>query len=155
MARTIRFEAIYPFPPEQVWTALTDAESLADWLMPNDFKPELGHRFQFKTQPAPGFDGTVNCEVLEIDRPRRVAFSWAGGGIDTIVSFDLEPHGDSTRLVMQQSGFAGMRGLMVSKILSGGWKRMIEERLRTAAGKVEGGVYRRDAGASVEPCRQH
>ena len=24
MARTLRFEALYPYPPEQVWTALTD-----------------------------------------------------------------------------------------------------------------------------------
>lgn len=30
----------------------------------NDFEPRIGHRFQFRTEPAPGFDGVVNCEVL-------------------------------------------------------------------------------------------
>jgi len=143
MAKTIRFEALYPHTPDQVWTALTDPQALADWLMPNDFVAEVGRSFQFKTQPAPGFDGTVNCEVLELDRPRRVAWRWKGGGIDTVVSFELEAHGGSTRLVMEHSGFAGMRGMMVSKILSGGWKRMIEERLPAAAGKVTGGRYLR------------
>ena len=147
MAKTIRFEALYPHTPDQVWTALTDPQALADWLMPNDFVAEVGRSFQFKTQPAPGFDGTVNCEVLELDRPRRIAWRWKGGGIDTVVRFELEAHGGSTRLVMQQSGFAGMRGMMVSKILSGGWKRMIEERLPAAAGRVTDGRYLRETSA--------
>jgi uncharacterized protein YndB with AHSA1/START domain len=141
MSKTIRFEAIYPFAPEQVWTALTDPEALADWLMPNDFKAEVGHRFQFRTRPAPGFDGTVHCEVLEVDRPHRLAYQWRGGDIDTVVSFDLMAEGSSTRLVMQQSGFAGVRGAMVAKILSGGWKGMIERGVLRAASKVRDGRY--------------
>jgi uncharacterized protein YndB with AHSA1/START domain len=152
MARKIRFEAIYPYPPEQVWAVLTDPVALGEWLMPNDFLPAIGHRFQFRTKPAPGFDGIVDCEVLEMAPPHRLAFSWAGGGIDTIVSFDLAPHGDSTRLVMEQTGFKGMRGLMVSTILKGGWRRMVEQRLPAAASRVKNGAYRPDPERSLSQC---
>jgi uncharacterized protein YndB with AHSA1/START domain len=29
----------YPHPIARVWFALTDADALARWLMPNDFRP--------------------------------------------------------------------------------------------------------------------
>jgi uncharacterized protein YndB with AHSA1/START domain len=135
MPKSLRFEAVYPFAPEQVWVALTDPAAIADWLMPNDFKPQVGHRFNFHTKPAPGFDGTVHCEVLEVQPPRRLAYSWRGGGIDTVVSYDLVDDAGNTRLVMQQTGFTGLRGEMVSRILGGGWKKMIAERLPAVAAR--------------------
>ena len=130
MARTLRFEALYPYAPEQVWTALTDPAAIADWLMPNDFEPALGHRFTFRTKPAPGFDGIVQCEVIELEAPARLAYSWKGGGIDTIVRYTLAAEGASTRLVMEQAGFTGLKGFMVSRLLGGGWKRIIGESAR-------------------------
>ena len=142
MARKLRFEALYPYAREQVWTALTDSRAIADWLMPNDFRPEVGHRFNFRTKPAPGFDGIVDCEVLKVEEPVELAYSWKGGGIDTIVSYRLAREGNSTRLVMEQDGFRGLKGFMVSKILGGGWKKIIGEHLRAAAGRVEEGRYR-------------
>jgi uncharacterized protein YndB with AHSA1/START domain len=75
MKKKIRVETVYPHPPERVWKALTDSDAIADWLMPNDFKPELGHRFQFKTRPRPGFNGIVDCQVIEVDEPHRL---WEG-----------------------------------------------------------------------------
>jgi uncharacterized protein YndB with AHSA1/START domain len=152
MARTLRFEALYPYPPEQVWVALVDPEAIGEWLMPNDFEARVGHRFTFHTKPAPGFDGIVQCEVLELDPPERLAYSWKGGGIDTIVRYVLAREGENTRLVMEQSGFTGLRGFMVSKILGGGWKRMIDERLPAAAGRVEAGRYRSDPDAPLLHC---
>lgn len=145
MPRKIRFEAVYPFPPAQVWVALTDPDALADWLMPNDFVPRVGHKFTFRTKPAPGFDGIVHCEVLELDEPQRMALSWKGGGIDTIVTFDLASAGTGTRVTMEQTGFKGMRGLMVSNILKPGWKKMIETLLPAAAARVTSGKYRTGA----------
>jgi uncharacterized protein YndB with AHSA1/START domain len=76
----LKFEVFYEQPPERVWAALTDATALAAWLMPNDFVPKLGHRFQLRTKPATGFDRIVNCEVLEIRPPQRLVYSWVGGG---------------------------------------------------------------------------
>jgi uncharacterized protein YndB with AHSA1/START domain len=56
----LRLEATYPHPPERVWQAITDPRALEAWLMPNDFRPVVGHTFTFRTDPAPGFDGIVH-----------------------------------------------------------------------------------------------
>ncbi|MES1256959.1 MAG: SRPBCC domain-containing protein [Acidobacteriota bacterium] len=142
MKRDLRLSETYPHPPDDVWSALTDSAALADWLMPNDFEPQLGHRFQFRTRPAPGFDGTVNCEVIELDRPRRLAFTWKGGGLDTVVRFTLEPVAEGTRLLLEHTGFRGARAVMVSFILAKGWKKSIlPERLPAALRRFSGGRY--------------
>jgi uncharacterized protein YndB with AHSA1/START domain len=126
---SIRVETIYAAPIGAVWRALTDPEELASWLMPNDFQPVVGHQFTFRTHPAPGFDGIVHCEVLEVELERRLSYSWVGGGVKTQVSFTLEPHGAGTKLTLLHSGFAGARGVLVQKILSTGWRSMVLRRL--------------------------
>ena len=107
MTESIRRELYFPQAPEDVWRALTDSAALAEWLMPNDFEPRVGHRFTFRTQPNPqfGFDGIIRCEVLECAPPARLAYSWAGGPLDTRVSYRLEPEGDGTRVFFEQAGF--------------------------------------------------
>lgn len=127
MTRNLRFEVVYPHSVDSVWHAITDSEALAEWLMPNDFRAELRHRFTFQTHPAPGFDGVIQCKVVECDPPRRLAYTWAASnGIDTLVRFSLEPFGaSSTRLVLEHNGFAGLQGLLLSFILSAGWKKKI------------------------------
>jgi uncharacterized protein YndB with AHSA1/START domain len=125
MSRDLHFEMTYPYTPEQVWAALTNSEALGQWLMPNNFEPVIGHRFQFQTKPAPGFDGTVRCEVLEVLRPARLVYSWTGGGIDTKLIWTLERLPEGTRLTLDHTGFKGLRGLLVSKILGKGWRSKI------------------------------
>ena len=109
MTKTVRREVVIPQPREQVWRALTDSATLAEWMYPNDFEPRVGHRFTFRVPPKPkaGFDGlVVRCEVLECEAPSRLVFSWSAGGlVDTRVSFRLEPEGDGTRVLFEHSGF--------------------------------------------------
>ncbi|MEP7271790.1 MAG: SRPBCC domain-containing protein [Acidobacteriota bacterium] len=125
MRRDIHVEAFYPHPIELVWEALTDSDALAEWLMPNDFVPKLGHKFQFRTKPAPGFDGIVDCKVIEIVKGKRLSFTWKGGPLDTLVTFNLEPLSNGTRLKLEQKGFEGIRAVLVSFILGKGWKKKI------------------------------
>lgn len=152
MAKNLRFEALYPYPPEQVWAALTDSEAIEDWLMPNDFAPVVGHHFTFRTEPRPGFDGIVQCEVLELEPPRRLAYSWKGGGIETVVSYELAAEGGNTRMVMEHRGFAGVRGLLISKVLGSGWKRIVAERIPAVAGRIAEGRYTPDPAAPLPEC---
>ena len=109
MTKTIQKEMLFPQPREQVWRALSDSATLAEWMFPNDFAPILGHHFTFQVPPNPkaGFDGmVVHCEVLECEPPSRLAFSWSAGGLEgTRVSFRLEPDGDGTRVHFEHSGF--------------------------------------------------
>ena len=125
-------------PPERVWQALTDPALLARWLMPNDFKPVIGHAFTFRTEPVPqhGFDGVVHCEVLALEPPRLMRFSWRSDVIDTVVSWSLVPEGAGTRLLITQDGFdeTDPRQRMVMGILGGGWRGHLIRQLGTLLG---------------------
>ena len=105
----ITFEFDLGHPPEKVWRALTNPVLLEEWLLPvTGFKPEPGTKFTFQTQPFPGWDGKVDCRVLESEPQRRLSYAWCVGGelgLDTVVTFTLEPTEEGTRLHLVQSGF--------------------------------------------------
>jgi len=117
------------FPAEMVWQALTDPAQLGAWLMPNDFRAEIGHRFMFQTKPAPGFDGIVQCEVLELSPPKRLVISWKGGPLDTRVSFDLMQTGTGTRITLRHTGFGGLSNAIPRIALGFGWKDLLGRKL--------------------------
>lgn len=109
--RTVTLEREFAHPPEKVWRALTQPELIAEWLMKNDFKPVVGQRFNFRADPMPGWNGVTDCEVLAVDPPRKLAYTWnasgeeAANGIKTVVTFTLTPTRSGTLLRMEQSGF--------------------------------------------------
>ena len=129
MAREVNLSATYPQPPRDVWHALTNRELLSQWLMPNDFEPRVGHHFTFRTDPAPGFDGIVHCEVLELVHEQRLTISWRGGGNDTVVTFTIEPVAAGTRLRLSHRGFAGFKGRLIGAMLGNGWRNMLDRKL--------------------------
>ena len=121
MRRDLHFEVVYPHPVEKVWATITDAGALAQWLMPNNFEPRIGHEFQFRTKPALGFDGMIHCVVIEVNRPHKLVYSWKGGGVDTVLTWSLQSVPSGTRLRLDHTGFRGLRGMFVSTILGKGW----------------------------------
>ena len=148
MSNTIRREIVIPQPPEEVWRAITDSATLAEWMYPNDFEPRLGHRFTFQVPPNPkvNFDGlTVRCEVLQCDPPARLAFSWSAAGlVDTQVSFRLEPdnsEGDGTRLFFEHAGFDLSQpwGEQAFKGAEFGWAKMLKQLAAVAANRATDG----------------
>ena len=103
---SISFEFELEHPPKKVWRALTDPALLAEWLLPAiDLKLEPGTAFRFKTQPYPGWDGTVNCRFVEIEPHRKLTYTWSVPFLDTVVTFTLTPTASGTRLSLVQSGF--------------------------------------------------
>lgn len=78
MERNIRIQRLLPHPVARVWRALTDASVLSSWLMPNDFVPLVGHQFTFSMKAQRGWDGLTHCEVIELDPPALVAYSYRG-----------------------------------------------------------------------------
>jgi uncharacterized protein YndB with AHSA1/START domain len=128
----IRTDAFLPHPPVKVWRVLTDPDLLAAWLMPNDFQPRVGHRFTFRTDPAPGFDGIIRCEVLDLRAPELLRMSWAGGhGVDTTVTWRLVAEGRGTRLFLTHEGFddTDPHQRAVWRLLDGGWRSHLARRL--------------------------
>jgi uncharacterized protein YndB with AHSA1/START domain len=125
----IRIVRHYPHPQSKVWRALTDPELVALWAMrPEGFEPVVGTRFKLVAKPQPGWRGFVECEVLEARAPSLLRYSWLGDdkGDVTEVTYTLEPESDGTRLTFSHSGFKGIGGFMLAKLMMGpGWRKMI------------------------------
>jgi uncharacterized protein YndB with AHSA1/START domain len=104
---SISFEFDLHHPPTKVWRALTDPVLLNEWLLPVvEGKLEAGAAFTLKTQPQPGWDGSVSCRMLEIEAQRKLSYTWVVGDfLDTVVTFTLTPTASGTRLSLVQSGF--------------------------------------------------
>ncbi len=103
---SLAFEIDLNHAPEKVWRALTDPSLLAEWLLPAvGFQLNPGAAFTFQAPPLPGWDGIVNCRVVEIEPQRKLTYAWVVGDIDTIVTFTLTPTTSGTRLLLVQSGF--------------------------------------------------
>jgi uncharacterized protein YndB with AHSA1/START domain len=143
VTKTIQREMVIPRPREQVWRAIADSATLAEWMFPNDFEPRVGHRFTFRVpgDPTKNFDRlTVRCEVLECDPPSSLAFSWSAGGLleNTRVSFRLESEGDGTRLLFEHSGFDVTQpfGQQAFKGAALGWANMLKQLAAVVAGST-------------------
>ena len=107
---SISFEFDLHHNPEKVWRALTQPALLAEWLLPvvgSDLRLQPGAPFTFKTQPYPGWDGTVNCRIIDVEERKKLSYTWVVGDmvLDTIVTFTLTPTDSGTRLSLVQSGF--------------------------------------------------
>jgi uncharacterized protein YndB with AHSA1/START domain len=87
-------------PPERVWLAITDREELRAWF-PCDVEVEggdwsVGSKIVFRFPPEV-IDLTLEGEVLEVDRPHRLAYTWG----DERLTFELEAVGNGTLLTVK------------------------------------------------------
>ena len=97
---TVTVEREIPHPPEKIWRALTQPHLIQEWLMKSDFKPAVNHQFKFTADW-----GSVDCQVLAIEAGKKLSYSWAAMGLDSVVPGTLTPSGTGTLLRMEQSGF--------------------------------------------------
>jgi uncharacterized protein YndB with AHSA1/START domain len=139
MSKSINHTLFYPQKPELVWEYLTTPALMAQWLMPTDFEPILGHEFQFRTNPKPDFDfdGIVHCKVLEILAPKKLVYSWKGGidgkiTMDSIVTWTLTEKDNGTELTIVHNGFKVLTNIALFNGMNSGWLaniRKIADRL--------------------------
>jgi uncharacterized protein YndB with AHSA1/START domain len=128
--RVIRVDQFLPHPPAKVWRAITEPELIARWLMPNDFRLEIGHRFTFQGFPIPaaGFGGTGHSEVLGFEPEKMLRIAWRAApgdlsSLDSTVTFTLEAEGAGTRLFLVHEGFIPDDPYQSAarRIMGGGW----------------------------------
>jgi uncharacterized protein YndB with AHSA1/START domain len=94
-----------PHPPEKIWRALTKPHLIEEWLMKNDFKPVVGHRFNVRRNPRPDLNIVVDCEVLVVEPNKTLSYTWSAFDIEGVVTWTLTPTRTGTHLRMEQSGF--------------------------------------------------
>jgi uncharacterized protein YndB with AHSA1/START domain len=103
--RSVVIERDLPHPPAKIWRALTQGHLIEEWLMKNDFKPVVGHRFNLRADPQPNWNGVVDCRVLAIEPNKTLSYTWGSVGLESVVTWTLTPTSTGTHLRMEHSGF--------------------------------------------------
>lgn len=130
MSLALSMDFQYKTTIEKAWSALTDSNKLAKWIMANDFKPVVGHQFQFRTEPSQYWDGIIKGEVLTVDEPNRLSYTFASGGETHTVTWTLQDLGDGkVNLHLEQTGFTNTQGLEGARYGWGNWFGGFEQAL--------------------------
>src|SRR5437016_11441728 len=82
--RTVVVEREIPFPPEKIWRALTQPHLIEEWLMKNDFKAVVDHRFNLRADW-----GAVDCQVMAVEPNKTLSYTLAAYGLESIVTCTL------------------------------------------------------------------
>jgi uncharacterized protein YndB with AHSA1/START domain len=98
--RSVVIEREIPHPPAKIWRALTQPQLIEEWLMKNDFKAVVGHSFRLSADW-----GAVDCQVQAVEANKRLSYSWAAYGLESVVTWTLTPTSTGAHLRMEQVGF--------------------------------------------------
>jgi len=126
--KTVVVEREISHPPEKLWRALTQPHLMEEWLMKNDFRPEVGHKFELRGE----WGGVLDCEVLDIEPHRSLSYTWnykhedPAYDLKSVVTFTLTPTGNGTHLKMEQSGFRPSQKQAFGGAHAG-WKQFLDK----------------------------
>jgi len=99
-------ERVLPATAEEVFAAWTTPERMAEWMSPvgtaeAEVDLRVGGSFRVVMVEHDRLEHTG--EYLELDPPRRLVFTWVSpytGPEPSLVTVELHPHDDGTRLVL-------------------------------------------------------
>lgn len=100
------FENMYNAPVEKVWKAISDLDQMKQWYFDIPaFKAESGFEFHFEG----GNEDRVYlhlCKVIDVIPERKLSYSWRYDGYEgnSLVTFELFPEGNTTRLKLTHEG---------------------------------------------------
>jgi uncharacterized protein YndB with AHSA1/START domain len=106
--RSVVVERDIAHSPEKLWRALTQPHLMEEWLMKNDFKPQVGHGFQLRGE----WGGVLDCEVLAVEPNKTLSYTWnhehadPAYALQSVVTFTLTPTATGTHLRVEQAGFS-------------------------------------------------
>src|SRR5688572_7821994 len=124
MSRRRTFARLYPHPTGRVWQGLVDRAALEEWMGPSEFEPIVGHRYVQRF-----YGRQVSAEVIEVVAGSRLAVRWELGGLTMTWRFELQPIAGWTRLSIEQTGLAGVRGLALGLFLRSREEPLFDRRL--------------------------
>lgn len=105
--KPVIIERTFNASAEAVWEAITDVEQMKQWYMPGleSFKPEVGFETQFSV-PQGDKIYVHFWKVTEVVPGKKISYSWKYGGYpgESLVTFELLPEGDKTRLKLTHAG---------------------------------------------------
>jgi uncharacterized protein YndB with AHSA1/START domain len=105
-AEAVVVERTLDAPVARVWKALTDVDQMRQWYFDlKEFKPEVGFEFGFVVEHG-GNTYDHRCKVTEVIPQRKIAYTWRYEGHEgnSLVTIELAPEGDKTRLKLTHTG---------------------------------------------------
>jgi len=106
LAEAIILERTFDAPVARVWNALTDVDQMRQWYFDlKEFKPQVGFEFEFIVEHE-GNSYHHLCRVIDVIPEKKIAYTWRYKGEpgDSLVTFELVPDGDKTRLKLTHTG---------------------------------------------------
>jgi uncharacterized protein YndB with AHSA1/START domain len=103
---TLVIERTFTASLSRVWQALTDVNQMREWYFDlPEFKPEPGFEFEFVIEHQ-GNTYDHRCKITEVIPEKKLAYSWRYEGHEgnSLVTFELFPEGDKTRLRLTHEG---------------------------------------------------
>lgn len=127
-----RAERVVAAPPDAVWRLISDIESWPAWnpgVRSARLEGELapGSTFRWKAGP-----GTIISTLQSVEPEREIGWSGRTMGIEAVHVYRLEPVGDDTRVVSEES-WAGWP----VRLLRARMRRMLERSLRPGLEHLE------------------
>lgn len=126
--RSVVVEREISHSPEKLWRALTQPHLMEEWLMKNDFKPDVGHRFNLRGD----WGGVLDCEVLAVEPHRTLSYTWdfkhddPAYNMKSVVTFTLTPTATGTHLRVEQAGFRPDQKQALGGA-SAGWRQFLDK----------------------------
>ena len=125
----------YPYSVDEVWLVMTDPTYVGQWTTtgqggrPEGFAATAGTKFRFVGKPTMGWRGIVDCEVVEVDAPVLLRYTWQGdeNGAITTVTYRLQATSTGTEFTWDHTGFSGLQGMMMSKLLGNVRRKMLTD----------------------------
>jgi uncharacterized protein YndB with AHSA1/START domain len=140
LAEAIVIERTFNAPVARVWEALTDVDQMRVWYFDlKEFKPQVGFKFEFVVEHE-GNKYHHLCEVTEVVPQKKIAYTWRYKGEpgDSLVTFDLSPDGDETRLKLMHEGLETFptTPAYARKNFEDGWTQISSELKKFVEGKA-------------------
>ena len=134
LTEAIILERTFDAPVGRVWTALTDVDQMREWYFDlTEFKPQVGFEFDFIVEHE-GNSYHHLCRVTDVVPEKRIAYTWRYKGEpgDSLVTFELFPDGNKTRLKLTHTGIETFprTSAYARKNFEAGWTAIIGSELK-------------------------
>lgn len=99
-------EVVINAPAQKVWEAITTKEGMKMWSFDiSEFRPEVGFEFRFEAKKDDMVYRHI-CVISEVIPNKKLSYSWRYDGYagNTLVTFELFPEGDKTKLKLTHEG---------------------------------------------------
>jgi uncharacterized protein YndB with AHSA1/START domain len=128
-------ERTFDAPVALVWKALVEPDSIRQWSFDmKGFAPKVGAEFEFTGGDPKGVQYLHRCKVTAVVPEKKLAYTWRYEGYagDSLVSFELFPEGQGTRVRLTHEGLETFPKIAAfeRKNFMAGWTQIVGTSLK-------------------------